>query len=90
MVINLKKGDRATFPNRSNGEVAGISTEFRFTAVRLWEHADRIRSGQLAELAPLPGLCESSRTVNTVREEIDLLAARRASSFARASSPSRR
>lgn len=39
-----------------------------FTAIRLWEHADRIRSGELIELAPLLLLGEESPTEQSVRE----------------------
>jgi len=52
LAIYLEKGGRATFPDRAADEVWGIENEFRFTAVRLWEHAGRIRSGELWELAP--------------------------------------
>jgi hypothetical protein len=39
----------------------------------LWEHAHRIRSGELPELAPLLVLCDETPTVATIREEVALI-----------------
>ena len=41
--------------------------------IRLWEHADRIRNGDLTELATLLVLCENSPTEETLREERDII-----------------
>jgi len=51
LVLYLERGNYATFPDRLSVSVAGIPTELRFTAIRLWEHADRIRDGELWQLA---------------------------------------
>jgi len=73
LVIYLEKGDRAAFPNRIIDTSGPIVTELLFTAVRLWEHSDRIRSGELIELAPLLVLCERNPGQETIREEIALI-----------------
>ena len=73
LALYLHRGDRANFPDRLLVRVGGIETELRFTAIRLWEHAARIRSGELPELAPLLVLCEESPTVATVQEEVALI-----------------
>ncbi|HLJ55380.1 MAG TPA: hypothetical protein VKT77_10100 [Chthonomonadaceae bacterium] len=73
LVIYLERRDRATFPDRYTVSAGSLVTEFRFTAIRLWEYADRIRSGELAELAPLLVLCEDKPTPATIREEVDVL-----------------
>src|SRR5438034_6644052 len=38
-----------------------------------WEHADRIRSGELPELAPLLILCDDQFSEATLREERELI-----------------
>ena len=42
----------ATFPEGFEEDFCGVMNGFRFARVLLWEHADRIRSGELKELAP--------------------------------------
>lgn len=74
LVLYLEKGDRARFPDAHVEEVCGVQNEFRFTAVYLWEHADRIRSGELWELAPLLVLCEDNPGEETIRTEFELIA----------------
>ena len=73
MVIYLHKGDRATFPDKYSVAAGDLKTEFSFTAVRLWEYSDRIRSGELAELAPLLILCDDIPSEQTVQLEVELL-----------------
>ena len=64
---------RATFPASYMVGAEGLTNEFRFHTIRLWEHADRIRSGELGELAPLLVLCEDVPTERTLREERELI-----------------
>jgi hypothetical protein len=73
LVLYLERGAYATFPDRLAVNVAGVATELRFTAVCLWEHGDRIRSGELWQLAPLLVLCEDNPTEETVRREVELI-----------------
>lgn len=73
VVLYLQKGDRATFPFRLRAQIGGFETELRFTAIRLWEQSERIRSGELAELAPLLLLSEENPTLETLQEEADLI-----------------
>lgn len=73
LVLYLERGGSATFPDRLHCEVEGVSTEYRFTTIKLWEHADRIRSGELWELAPLLVLCEDNPTEATMRREVTLI-----------------
>jgi hypothetical protein len=79
LALYLQRRNRATFPDRMLVQGSGMETELRFTAIRLWEHAGRIRSGELPELAPLLVLCEDSPTPETVREEVALIHASRLS-----------
>ena len=46
-----------------------MQTRLVFETVRLWEHRDRIVSGEWAELAPLLVLCERHPTEQTLRQE---------------------
>jgi predicted transposase YdaD len=72
-VVYLAKGDRATFPTCYTATGGGLTNEYRFHTIHLWEHADRIRSGELQELAPLLVLCEDKPTERTLREERKLI-----------------
>lgn len=73
VVLYLEKGDRATFPNRSTDTLCGLRNEFEFASIRLWEHADRIRDGDLWELAPLLVLCEDNPGEDTIRTELRII-----------------
>jgi len=74
IAIYVQKGDRAHFFDSYTLTKAGLINEYRFNAVRLWEHGDRIRA-ELPELAPLLVLCEERPTEATIREEIALIRA---------------
>jgi len=50
-----------------------VPTIYEFETVRLWEHAGRIRSGELHELAPLLVLCEDTPREETLRREREIL-----------------
>ena len=73
IVIYLEKGDYASFHDRIEVDLGRAKTLFQFTTVKLWEHTDRIRSGELVELAPFLYLCESHPGEETVQEELDLI-----------------
>jgi predicted transposase YdaD len=73
VVIYLLKGDRARFPSAYKTTEGPLVNNYTFNAVRLWEHADRIRRGELAELAPLLVLCDNEPTEGTIREELSLI-----------------
>jgi hypothetical protein len=73
VVIYLEKGDRATFPTMYQQARRHLRTALSFDAVRLWEHRDRIVSGEWPELAPLLILCEAQPTEETLRQEVELI-----------------
>jgi predicted transposase YdaD len=73
LVIYLEKGDRATFPAAYQRTAGRLQTTLSFDTVRLWEHRDRIVSGEWPELAPLLVLCEAHPTEQTLRQEVDLI-----------------
>ena len=73
VALYLQKGDRATFPAHLGARVGGFVTEMRFTAIRLWEQSERVRSGELAELAPLLLLSEENPTLSILQEEAELI-----------------
>ncbi len=58
ILLYLQRGDYATFPESYADELYGLRNTHRFARVLLWEHADRIRSGELKELAPFLPLFE--------------------------------
>lgn len=72
-VVYLARGDRATFPSIHRVEGGGLANEYRFHTIRLWEHAERIRNGELRELAPLLILCEDKPSEETLRAERELI-----------------
>jgi hypothetical protein len=71
--IYLEKGDRATFPATYQHSRNNWRTAFLFDTVRLWEHRDRIISGEWPELAPLLVLCEAHPTEQTLQQEVELI-----------------
>jgi len=73
LVVYLERGKRTSFPDRYSAEVDGLKVEFIFPTLRLWEVANRIRSGEFAALAPLLVLCEEQPSAATVQEEIALI-----------------
>lgn len=73
LVVYLTRGRRASFPDTYTVQGDGLTNSFRFETIRLWEHADRIRSGELVELAPLLVLCENRPTEATLRKERELI-----------------
>ena len=72
-VLYLQKGDRATFPDRLPMRMGSLETELRFATLRLWEQTERIRNGELPELAPLLLLSAENPTLETIREEKRLI-----------------
>jgi hypothetical protein len=75
VVLYLRPGDRNSFPGSLRVTAGPLVNEFKFHAIRLWEHADRTRSGELVELAPLLVLCEDKPAEEAVREEVELIRA---------------
>lgn len=84
VVLYLEQERSRTFPDRyvvSSGE---IRNEFHFHAVRLWEHGARIRSGELASLAPLLPLCETHPNEETLVAQRSLIRQQAASDVEKA------
>jgi hypothetical protein len=73
LALYLQKGDRANFPDRYTVQVGSWTTELRFNTILLWEHADRIRSGELIEFAPLLVLWDDHSAEQVIQEERALL-----------------
>lgn len=73
VVIYLEKGAYATFPDTHVTRAGGLSSRFTFPTIRLWEHAERIRSGDLRELAPLLLLCVEERSEEVLHQERRLI-----------------
>jgi hypothetical protein len=73
MAVYLTRGDRATFPASYTVQGGPLQNRYLFETIRLWEHAERIRGGDLPELAPLLVLCEDEPTEATLRQERELI-----------------
>lgn len=52
ILVYLMRGKYATFPDGYEDELGGLTNSHRFARLLLWEHEERIRSGELKELAP--------------------------------------
>jgi len=52
VLVYLKRGKYATFPDGYEDELGGLTNSHRFVRILLWEHEERIRSSELRELAP--------------------------------------
>ncbi|MDQ2733033.1 MAG: DUF4351 domain-containing protein [Armatimonadota bacterium] len=68
VVIYLTRGKHRTFPSSYTITAGNIKNVYRFHVIRLWEHIDRIRNGDLGALAPLLVLCEDHPTEATLQE----------------------
>jgi hypothetical protein len=73
VILYVERGDRRGFPDSYTEEKGSLVNSHQFTRLLLWEHAERIRSGELAELAPLLVLCEDSPTEATLQEELGVI-----------------
>jgi predicted transposase YdaD len=72
------RGNYATFPDGYEDELGGLTNAHRFVRILLWEHEERIRSGELKELAPFmllfydvpdPGILEvANQLIETVAD----------------------
>ena len=71
--LYLTRGKNRSFPDTYQIEANGLTKDHRFHTIRLWEHAERIRSGELKELAPLLVLCEDRPTQKTLQQERELI-----------------
>jgi hypothetical protein len=59
VIVYLEKGKYASFPDGFENRLGDLATQFACNKILLWEHKDRILSGELKELVPfLPLLYE--------------------------------
>jgi hypothetical protein len=78
VLVYLVRGNYATFPDGYEDELGGLTNAHRFVRILLWEHEERIRSGELKELAPFmllfydvpdPGILEvANQLIETVAD----------------------
>jgi predicted transposase YdaD len=58
VILYLEKGKYETFPYIYETQAGLLKNSHVFARILLWEHKDRILSGELKELAPFLQLCE--------------------------------
>jgi len=73
IVLYLRRGRYRSFPDCHVVPGGGLTNTHSFPTIRLWEHAERIRAGELPELAPLLVLCEEQPTEETLLTERELI-----------------
>lgn len=73
VLVYLQRGRYATFPEGYEDEIGGLTTKHVFSRILLWEHADRIRSGELKELAPFLALFEDEPGIEVLETENRLI-----------------
>jgi len=73
VIIYIEQGKYRTFPFEYVTKLDGIEMSTRFPRVLLWEYADRIRSGEFKELAPLLVLFYDRPSKEIVLEEKKLI-----------------
>ena len=76
VVVYLQKGRRRTFPSTCVVKVGHLRMTVIFETVRLWEHEERIRRGDLRELTPLllvTGRRLTEEDLRLVRDELERL-----------------
>ncbi len=73
VLVYLQRGRYATFPDGYEDAIGGLTTKHVFSRILLWEHADRIRSGELKELAPFLALFEDEPDFSVLQTENQLI-----------------
>lgn len=73
MVMYLERGNYATFPSAIVDIVGGLTTKLEFVSILLWEIEDRIRTGELAEFAPLLYLTQNDSNPSILEEEAAII-----------------
>ena len=73
LAVYLNIGKYASFHSEFSTQVGVLKTRTEFDVLLLWNHLDAIRSGAIPALIPLMTLCEEKPTVETFREEIELI-----------------
>ena len=73
LAIYLHKGKYASFHSKFSSQVGNLRTKAEFDVLLLWNHLDVIRSGEIPALIPLMTLCEEKPTIETFRQEIELI-----------------
>ncbi|MEK7729393.1 MAG: DUF4351 domain-containing protein [candidate division KSB1 bacterium] len=73
VLVYLQRGRYATFPEGYEDEIGGLTTKHVFSRILLWEHAERIRSGELKELAPFLALFEDEPGIEVLQTENRLI-----------------
>ena len=73
VIVYVEKGRYRTFPREYVVKIGGMELRTQFGRILLWEHVDRIRSGEFRELAPLLVLLEDNPTTATILREKELL-----------------
>jgi hypothetical protein len=56
VLLYLQQGNYATFPDSYEDRLGNLVNIHRFVKIQLWEHIERIRKGELKELAPFLAL----------------------------------
>ena len=73
VIVYLERGRYSNFPDEYSVRLDGVVTVTRFTRVLLWQYAERIRKGELKELAPLLVLFSDRSSTDIVFEEKRLI-----------------
>ncbi len=73
ILVYVERGKYATFPEGYEQAFGGLKNRHSFERVLLWEHADRIRSGELKELAPFLSLLEDDPAPQVLEVEKQLI-----------------
>jgi len=73
VIVYIERGKYRIFPDEYIAQIDGIEMTTRFARVLLWEYADRIRSGEFNELAPLLVLFSDRPSTEIVLEEKKLI-----------------
>lgn len=73
VIVYIEQGKYRTFPSEYVVKLDGVEMSTRFARVLLWEYADRIRSGEFKELAPLLVLFYDRPSKEIVLEEKKLI-----------------
>lgn len=73
VLLYLQQGNYKTFPDSYEDRLGNLVNSHRFVKIQLWEHIERIRKGELRELAPFLALLYDNPDVDILEIENELI-----------------
>lgn len=73
VIVYIERGRYRSFPDEYVAQIGDAINKIQFSRILLWDYKDRIKSGELRQLAPLLVLFEERPTTKTILTEKALI-----------------